>query len=69
MLEDLNDLPTRQAVLAERALLRALGGGCLVPVGAAAVVDGSSLTLRGAVLAPAGRERVDGRTAGHGRGR
>jgi hydroxymethylbilane synthase len=64
LLEDLNDLPTRQAVLAERALLRALGGGCLVPVGAAAVVDGSSLTLRGAVLAPDGRERVDGRTAG-----
>ena len=33
LLGPLNDGPTRQAVLAERALLRGLGGGCLVPIG------------------------------------
>lgn len=55
---------TRQAVLAERAFLRALHGGCLVPVGAAtAVVDGT-LTLRGAVLSPDGGSRVEGSVSG-----
>ena len=33
VLGPLNDAPTMQAVLAERALLRGLGGGCLVPIG------------------------------------
>jgi hydroxymethylbilane synthase len=58
VLEFLNDAPTRQAVLAERALLRGLGGGCLVPIGARAVIDGDRLTLRAAVLAPDGSRRV-----------
>ncbi len=58
MLGPLNDGPTRQAVLAERALLRGLGGGCLVPIGARAVVEADRLTLRAAVLAPDGSRRV-----------
>jgi hydroxymethylbilane synthase len=58
LVEQLNDPATRQAVLAERAFLRGLGGGCLVPIGAAAKVDGETLMLRGAVLAPDGSERV-----------
>src|SRR5262249_25240035 len=44
LVQPLNHLPTRQAVLAERALLRALGGGCQVPIGAAATVAGETLT-------------------------
>ena len=52
LLAGLDDAATRQAVLAERALLRGLGGGCQVPIGAAARVDGGRLTLRGAVLPP-----------------
>jgi hydroxymethylbilane synthase len=64
LLTALDDAPSRQAVLAERALLRALGGGCLVPIGAAAAVEGDVLTLRGAVLSPDGRQRVAGETAG-----
>jgi hydroxymethylbilane synthase len=63
-LQGLNDVPSRQAVLAERALLRALGGGCLVPIGAAARVEGDGLSLRGAVLRPDGRERVAGQATG-----
>jgi hydroxymethylbilane synthase len=58
LLDPLNDAPTRQAVMAERALLHGLGGGCLVPLGASAHVDGEQLTLRGAVLSPDGRQRV-----------
>jgi hydroxymethylbilane synthase len=58
VLRPLNDGPTRSAVLAERALLRELGGGCLVPIGARGVVEGNRLTLRAAVLAPDGSRRV-----------
>lgn len=58
LLERLNHTPTRQAVLAERALLRGLGGGCLVPIGASARVEGSELSLRGAVLSGDGRQRI-----------
>jgi hydroxymethylbilane synthase len=58
LVEALNDAATRQAVLAERALLRALGGGCLVPLGALGEVAGGRLTLRAAVLSPDGARRV-----------
>ncbi len=64
VLGPLNDAPTRQAVLAERALLRGLGGGCLVPIGARAVIDGDRLKLRAAVLAPDGSRRVAGNAEG-----
>jgi hydroxymethylbilane synthase len=60
----LDDPATHCAVLAERALLRGLGGGCLVPLGALAVVEGQTLTLRGAVLSPDGRRRLAGTAAG-----
>lgn len=50
----LDDYRTRQAVYAERALLRILGGGCQVPLGAFGQVDGDTLTLQGAVAAPDG---------------
>jgi hydroxymethylbilane synthase len=64
LLEALDDAPSRQAVLAERALLRTLGGGCQVPLGATAQVRQDGLTLRGAVLDPAGRQRVEDRVSG-----
>jgi hydroxymethylbilane synthase len=64
LVEPLNHAPTRQAVLAERALLRALGGGCLVPIGALATVEGETLTLRGVVLPPDGTQRIEGKTTG-----
>jgi hydroxymethylbilane synthase len=54
----LNDWPTRQAVLAERALLRGLGGGCLLPIGASSRVERDQLWLRGAVLTPDGKRRI-----------
>ncbi len=64
LLDRLNDPPTRQAVLAERALLRGLGGGCLVPIGASARVEGERLTLRGAVLSPDGKQRIAAEMSG-----
>lgn len=64
LLAPLNDASTRQCVLAERAMLRGLGGGCLVPVGAAATVRDGQLTLRGVVLPPDGSARVAAEEAG-----
>ena len=47
----LDDPATRAAVEAERALLRASGGGCRAPLGALAEVDGAAITIRGAAAA------------------
>jgi hydroxymethylbilane synthase len=44
--EQLNDFNTFQAVAAERAFLRAMGGGCQSPVGAYAEISGSNISLR-----------------------
>jgi hydroxymethylbilane synthase len=64
LLRPLNDAQSHQAVLAERALLRALGGGCQVPIGASATVDSDVLTLRAAVLDPQGKQRIEGKLDG-----
>lgn len=48
--------PTRLTTTAERLLLHALHGGCRVPLGALARLDGDTLTLRARLLA------IDGRT-------
>jgi hydroxymethylbilane synthase len=58
LLQRLNDWPTRQAVLAERAFLRGLGGGCLLPIGTSSRVEGERLLLRGVVLSPDGKQRI-----------
>jgi hydroxymethylbilane synthase len=46
LLEPFGDGPTDLAAQAERALLRQLGGGCYVPLGGYATVDGDRLTLK-----------------------
>ena len=50
----LDHAATRAAVTAERAVLGALGGGCQVPIGAHAEVDGARLRLRAIVIHPDG---------------
>jgi hydroxymethylbilane synthase len=64
VVEQLNDLATRQAVLAERSFLRGLGGGCLVPVGVESRVSGGQLRLRGMVLGADGVESIERERAG-----
>ena len=51
--------PTRLAVQAERSLLRALGGGCLAPLGALAEVRDGQIRLRAAYEGRNGFTRVD----------
>lgn len=64
LLEPLDDVATRSAVLAERSLLRTLGGGCHVPIGARTQYTPERLTLRGAVLSPDGTRRIAADIAG-----
>ena len=52
--EALNHTPTERAVRAERAMLRALEGGCRVPVGALGVAESERVRLRGVVASPDG---------------
>jgi len=54
LVASLDDPPTRRAVQAERAFLRALGGGCRLPYGALARVEGDTLTLVGMMAHPEG---------------
>lgn len=55
----LDHLPSHQAVLAERALLAALGGGCLAPIGALAQqTSDDMLRLDAVVLSADGRQRL-----------
>jgi len=56
--------PTRICVTAERAMLGALGGGCQVPIGANATVEGEIVHLRGIVAAPDGSQIVRGMMSG-----
>jgi hydroxymethylbilane synthase len=53
-LDFLNDLPSCLEIEAERALLKRLGGGCYVPVGARAQVFGELIEIRAVVADPEG---------------
>ena len=60
----LDHAPTRRAVTAERALLLVLGGGCQVPVGAHATVQGEQVHLSAIVARPDGSQVVRGKLSG-----
>ena len=60
----LDHADTHTAVLAERGLLGALGGGCQVPIGAYATVSGGRVKLLGLVAAPDGSEVVRAESEG-----
>ncbi len=50
----LNHEPSETSIRAERAMLKALEGGCRVPVGALASLHGSKLRIQGVVATPDG---------------
>jgi hydroxymethylbilane synthase len=62
--EALDHEPTERAVLAERAMLRTLEGGCRVPVGATSGVSGSVVRLGGVVISPDGALAYRGEAEG-----
>jgi hydroxymethylbilane synthase len=57
-LQPLEDPDTRHAITAERGCLAALGGGCLVPIGAYCHRTGDEWTLRAVVASPDGRHMI-----------
>lgn len=60
----LDHAATRTACTAERSLLRALGGGCQLPIAAHAVVEGEELIMTALVASRDGKEIVRDRAAG-----
>jgi hydroxymethylbilane synthase len=59
-----NHDPTEKAVLAERAMLRTLEGGCRVPVGATSATEGRTVRLGGIVISPDGALAYRGEAEG-----
>ncbi|MFN6963011.1 MAG: hydroxymethylbilane synthase [Pyrinomonadaceae bacterium] len=55
VVEKLDDRETRICITAERAFLRSLEGGCQVPIGALAALEGDEVTLTGFVGSLDGR--------------
>jgi hydroxymethylbilane synthase len=64
LLRRLDDCASHAAVIAERSLLRTLGGGCQVPIGASAIATSGTVSLRGAVLDANGTRRVEAQSDG-----
>lgn len=64
LIAPLNHPPTRTRVLAERAMNDRLEGGCQVPIGGYAELDGDTLLIRGLVGRPDGSEIIRGDIAG-----
>jgi hydroxymethylbilane synthase len=64
LVKKLNHYPTMVAVTAERALLATLEGGCQVPIGGYARVDGETIHLRAIVASPDGTRIVRGERSG-----
>jgi len=58
LVEKLEHSPTRTAVMAERALLERLEGGCQVPIAAHATVKGDTLIMDGLIASVDGRQLI-----------
>ncbi|PJF23394.1 MAG: hydroxymethylbilane synthase [Phototrophicales bacterium] len=58
-LSAIDDPITRLTVTAERDFLKALGGGCAVPVGALSTIDGDTLRLHGRINSVDGTQQID----------
>ncbi|SEK97138.1 hydroxymethylbilane synthase [Nitrosovibrio tenuis] len=64
LLQPLHHLQTAQCVAAERAMSRALGGSCQVPLGGFAEITGDALRLRGFVASPDGTQIISDELSG-----
>lgn len=64
LMKPLHHLPTAQCVEAERAMSRALGGSCEVPLGGFAEIAGGILRLRGFVASQDGMRMISDELSG-----
>jgi hydroxymethylbilane synthase len=65
LMKPLHHLPTAQCVEAERAMSRALGGSCEVPLGGFAEINGGVLRLRGFVASQDGSSVISDELSGN----
>lgn len=64
VVDTLNHAASRAAVTAERVVMRVIGGGCRLPVGAHASFRDGVLTMRAVVASPSGDRIVEAASAG-----
>ncbi|HEX5644101.1 MAG TPA: hydroxymethylbilane synthase [Erythrobacter sp.] len=64
LLAAIDHSPSRHAVMAERALLKVLGGNCHSPIAMLTDAAGEELTLRCALFSPDGAERIEASASG-----
>jgi hydroxymethylbilane synthase len=64
LLAEIDDAETHRAIAAERTFLRTLQGGCQLPIGALATIQGSRIHLRGNVTSRDGNEQFAGEAHG-----
>ncbi len=64
VVKTINDATAGVALDAERALVTRLGGGCQMPIGAYATVEGDTMTLAGIVIALDGSREVRASASG-----
>jgi hydroxymethylbilane synthase len=60
----LNHIPAWQSVMAERAFLHAIGGGCLAPIAALGTVNSFTLKVEGMIASPDGQRMLRASTEG-----
>jgi hydroxymethylbilane synthase len=65
LVRQLDHKATHNAVLAERSLLAALGGGCLIPLGVETQVSRNQLSIRAIVLNPTGNQCLEAEAKGN----
>jgi len=65
LIAPLNDADTAVRVAAERAMNHRLEGGCQVPIGGFALLEGDQVYLRGLVGQPDGSKIISGEIRGH----
>jgi hydroxymethylbilane synthase len=66
IIEAINHQATETAVLAERAFLRTLEGGCQVPLGCYSQINGEDIVLHGFVASTNGKEFIKESVCGSG---
>lgn len=61
----LNHEQTETCLLAERAFLKTMDGGCSIPVFAMATLDNNQIELEGGIVSMDGQERIVSKVSGH----
>ncbi|MBB6214590.1 hydroxymethylbilane synthase [Anaerosolibacter carboniphilus] len=67
MIKEIDDPAVAFCVNAERSFMRELKGGCHVPIGAYAWIDGEKLRMKTVVAAPDGKEQIKQEETSHPR--